>query len=193
MYIMNYLDIIIIIVLVWSFYSGYKKGAIYMVASLLAIIIGLYAAIHFSYLVVGKLGDLINKNPDQLKILSYIITFVIVFGLMHLVGKILDKFLEAIALGFVNRLAGGAVSVAIKVVVLSLILWLFDQGNQIYPVVKQETLDSSTLYNPIKNLSPIILVNLKKLKDNEMLKKIKEKDLEIRDRVDEDKAQHKTP
>jgi len=186
MYIMNYLDIIIIIVLVWSFYSGYKKGAIYMVVSLLAIIIGLYAAIHFSYLVVGKLGEFIGKDPDQLKILSYIITFVIVFGLMHLVGKILDKFLEAIALGFVNRLAGGGISVAIKVVVLSLILWLFDQGNQIYPVVKQETLDSSTFYNPIKDLSPIILVNLKKLKDNEMLQKIKEKDLEIRNKTEND-------
>ena len=186
---MNYLDIIIIIIMVWSFYSGYKKGAIYMVVSLLAIILGLYAAIHFSYLVVGKLGEYIGKDPEQLQILSYVITFVIVFGLMHLIGKILDKFLEAVALGFVNRLAGGAISVGIKIIVLSLVLWLFEQGNQIFPIVKQETLDSSTLYNPIKDLSPVILVNLKKLKDNEMLKKIKEKDFEIREKIDENKAQ----
>jgi formiminotetrahydrofolate cyclodeaminase len=38
-------------------------------------------------------------------------------------------------------------------------------------------------------LSPVILVNLKKLKDNEMLKKIKEKDFEIREKLDENKAQ----
>jgi len=92
-------------------------------------------------------------------------------------------------LGFVNRLAGGAISVGIKIIVLSLVLWLFEQGNQIFPIVKQETLDSSTLYNPIKDLSPVILVNLKKLKDNEMLKKIKEKDFEIREKLDENKAQ----
>jgi hypothetical protein len=33
------------------------------------------------------------------------------------------------------------------------------------------------------------LVNLKKLKDNEMLKKIKEKDFEIREKLNENKAQ----
>jgi len=171
---MNYLDIIIIIVLVWGFYSGFKKGVVYMLISLLAIVVGIYAAIHFSYLLVGKLGEFIGKDPDQLKIVSYILTFVIVFGLMHLIGKILDKFLDAIALGFLNRLAGGALSVAIKVVVLSLALWLFDQGNQMFPIVKQETLNASVLYNPIKNLSPVILVNLKKLQHNEMLKELKE-------------------
>jgi len=181
---MNYFDIIIIIVLVWSFYSGYKKGIIYMLISFLAIIIGLYAAIHFSYLVVGKLGNWMGKDPDQLKIISYIVTFAIVFGLMHLVGKILDKFLEAIALGFMNRLAGGVVSVAIKVVVLSLILWLFDQGNQIFPIVKQETLDESKLYHPIKDLSPVILVNLEKLKNNKTLKKIKERDFNMEQKND---------
>jgi membrane protein required for colicin V production len=176
---MNYFDLIIVIVLVWAFYSGYKKGIIYMLISFLAIIVGLYAAIHFSYIIVGKLGEWLDKDPDQLKILSYILTFVIVFALLHLVGKILDKFLEAVALGFVNRLAGGALSVAIKIVVLSLALWLFDQGNQIFPIVKQETLDNSTLYKPIKNLSPVILVNLEKLKNNKTLQKIKEKELQL--------------
>jgi len=101
-----------------------------------------------------------------------------------LVGKILDKFLEAVALGFMNRLAGGALSVAIKVVVLSLILWLFDQGNQIFPVVKQETLDESKLYHPIKNLSPVILVNLEKLKNNKTLKKLKEKEFNTEQKND---------
>jgi len=181
---MNYFDIIIIIILVWAFYSGYKKGIIYMLVSFIAIVVGLYAAIHFSYLVVDKLGAFLDKDPAQLKIIAYILTFIIVFGLLHLVGKILDKFLEAVALGFVNKLAGGALSVAIKVIVLSLLLWLFDQGNQIYPIVKQETLDESTLYKPIKNLSPVILVNLEKLKNNKVLQKIKEEDLKIRQQQD---------
>ena len=181
---MNYFDLIIAIVLVWAFYSGYKKGIIYMLISFLAIIVGLYAAIHFSYLVVGQLGSWLDKDPAQLTILSYIITFVIVFGLLHLVGKILDKFLEAVALGFFNRLAGGALSVAIKIVVLSLVLWLFDQGNQMFPIVKQETLNNSILYKPIKDLSPVILVNLKKLKNNKALQKIKEKDFNLKKEKD---------
>lgn len=150
-----------------------------MLFSFISIIVGLYAAIHFSYLTIDKLGTYIDKNPAQMKIIAYILTFIIVFGLLYLVGKILDKLLSAVALGFVNKLAGGALSVGIKVIVLSLLFWLFDQANQIYPVVKPETLNQSTLYNPIKNLSPVILVNLKNLKNNKMLQKIKDKDLDL--------------
>lgn len=181
---MNFIDIVIIIILVWGFYSGYKKGLIYMLISFISILVGLYAAIHFSYLVVDKLGSYLDKDPAQLKIIAYILTFIIVFGLLHLIGKILDKFLDAVALGFLNRIAGGTLSVAIKVVILSLLLWLFDQGNQIYPLVEPKTLNESTLYNPIKDLSPVISINLKRLKNNKILQKIKEEDQKIRSKND---------
>ncbi len=177
---MNYFDIIISIILVWAFYSGFKKGLVYMLFSFISIIVGLYAAIHFSYLTIDKLGTYLDKDPAQLKIIAYILTFIIVFGLLYLIGKILDKILSAIALGFVNKIAGGALSVAIKVIVMSLFFWIFDQANQIYPVVKPETLNQSTLYNPIKDLSPVVLINLKNLKNNKMLQKIKETDFNLR-------------
>jgi membrane protein required for colicin V production len=172
---MNYFDLLIAGVLVWAFYSGYKKGIIYMLISFLSIIVGIYAAIHFSYLIIDWLADNLNQDVANLKILAYILTFLLVFGLLHLTGKILDKLLDAVALGFVNRLAGGLVSVGIRVVILSLLLWLFDQGNRMYPMVKQETLNESKLYNPIKDLSPVILVNLKKLQNNDALQELKER------------------
>ena len=155
-----------------------------MLFSLISIVVGLYAAIHFSYLTIDKLGTYLDKDPAQLKIIAYILTFIIVFGLMYLVGKVLDKLLSAVALGFVNKIAGGALSVAIKVIVLSLFFWVFDQANQIYPVIKPETMNQSTLFNPIKNLSPVILVNIKNLKNNKMLQKIKEKDFDLRQQKD---------
>ncbi len=181
---MNYFDIGISLIMVWAFYSGFKKGLIYMIFSFVSIIAGLYAAIHFSYITVDKLGSYIDKDEAQLKIIAYILTFIIVFGLMYITGKILDKFLSAIALGFVNKIAGGTLSVAIKIVILSLFFWMFDQANQTYPVVKQETLNQSVFYQPLKNLAPVILVNLKKLKSNETLKKIKEENFKTEQHKD---------
>ncbi len=172
---MNYIDIIIILYLVWGFYNGFKKGAVYMLVSFIAIVLALYAAIHFSYLSTGLLASWLKKDPQDLKILSYIVTFIVVFILMHLVGKILDNFIKAIALGFLNRLLGGVFSVGIKVIVLSLILWIFDQANQIIPVVSEETINDSIMYKPIKDLSPVILVNIEKLKNNEKFKELKDK------------------
>ncbi len=172
---MNYFDLLIALYLAWGFYNGFKKGIIYMLVSFIAIILAIYAAIHFSYLSTDYLAQILHKDPEDLKILSYVVTFILVFVAMHLIGKILDKFIKAVALGFVNRLAGGALSVAIKVVVVSLILYLFDQANRIFPVVSQETINESTLYNPIKNLSPVILQNIEKLKHNEKFKDFKDK------------------
>ena len=181
---MNYFDIVLIFVLVWSFYTGFKKGMVYMLISLLSIIIGLYAAIHFSHLMTKSLHKWLQLEAEQLLIISYIITFVIVFVFIHLIGKVLDKFLEAIALGFVNRFAGGVFSVGIKIIVLSLLFWLFDQGNQIFSIIKEETLNESVLYHPVKDLSPVILFNLEKIKDSETLKKIKEKEFKSDKKID---------
>ena len=174
---MNYLDIIIILYLVWGFYTGFKKGVIYMLVSFVSILLALYAAIHFSYLSTGILAEWFNKDPQELKILSYIVTFIVVFILMHLIGKILDNFINAVALGFINRLLGGVLSVGIKVIILSLLLWVFDQANQIVPLVSQKTKEESVMYKPIRDLSPVILVNIEKLKSDKKFNEIKDKAL----------------
>ncbi len=175
---MNYIDIIIILYLVWGFYSGFKKGVIYMLVSFVSIILALYAAIHFSYLSVDLLAGWLNKDPQDLKILAYIVTFIVVFILMHLIGKILDNLIKAVALGFINRLLGGVLSVGIKIIVLSLLLWIFDQGNQIIPIVSQKTINESVMYKPIRDLSPVILLNIKKLQNNKKFKELKDKTLD---------------
>jgi membrane protein required for colicin V production len=172
---MNYIDIIIILYLVWGFYSGFKKGAVYMLVSFASILFALYAAVHFSYLSTGLLAQWLGKDPQDLKILSYIVTFIVVFILMHLIGKILDHFIKAVALGFINRLLGGLLSVGIKVIILSLLIWVFDQGNQIMPLVSQKTIDESVMYKPLRDLSPVILVNLENLKNNKKIDDLKEK------------------
>ena len=48
--IMNYLDIIIAIPLVWGIVIGFKKGFVIEIASLIAILAGVYGSIHFSIL-----------------------------------------------------------------------------------------------------------------------------------------------
>ena len=45
---MNYLDIILSIPLLWGLYKGITRGIIKELASLLALVLGTYGAIHFS-------------------------------------------------------------------------------------------------------------------------------------------------
>ena len=48
---MNYLDIIIAILLIIAIVSGYRKGFIHQLASLAALILGIFLAVKFSKLI----------------------------------------------------------------------------------------------------------------------------------------------
>ena len=48
---MNWLDIVLAIPLLWFLYRGFRNGLIIELASLAALILGIYAALHFSFYV----------------------------------------------------------------------------------------------------------------------------------------------
>jgi len=52
---MNYLDIILVLPLIIGAWRGFKKGFIIELFTLLALLVGLYAGIHFSDFVAGLL------------------------------------------------------------------------------------------------------------------------------------------
>ncbi len=52
---MNYIDLIIAIPLVWGVFVGFKNGLIIEVASLAALLLGIFGAIHFSDLTANFL------------------------------------------------------------------------------------------------------------------------------------------
>jgi membrane protein required for colicin V production len=52
---MNYLDIILAIPLLWGLYKGVSKGIIKELASLVALIVGIYGAVHFADSIQGQL------------------------------------------------------------------------------------------------------------------------------------------
>ena len=75
---MNIIDIIILVPFAWFAYTGFKKGLVIGVASLAALILGIYAALYFSGIVAGFMTDNLNIKTDYLPIISFIITFPVV-------------------------------------------------------------------------------------------------------------------
>ena len=60
---MNFIDIILIIPIIWFIYKGFKKGFIIEIASLIALFLGIYVAIHFS----GNITSFIDDNSVEVK------------------------------------------------------------------------------------------------------------------------------
>jgi membrane protein required for colicin V production len=164
---MNYLDIVIALPLLWGVYRGFTKGLIISVASLLALVLGIYIAIHFS----SFFGEYINRwfhpDPKRLKVLSFAITFLIVVILVRLIGWGLDKLIKAVALGFVNRFLGVFFNLLKWAFILSILISIMDSGDRTKNLIDEKVKDESILYRPVSMIAPFIFpfLNFDKIKE----------------------------
>lgn len=154
---MNVFDIVIAALLLFAFVRGIMKGLFAEVASLVAIVAGVYIAIHFSYQVEYFLNDSILKWSHQTnKIVAFAATFLGVVILVIFIGKILTKIADITSLGLLNKLLGGLFGVLKVALILSVIFMFFGKVNKTIPFIDQKTLDASLLYKPVKEIVPTI-------------------------------------
>ena len=155
---MNWLDIVLAIPMLWFLYRGFRNGLIIELASLAALVLGIYVALHFSFYVEGWLVDNFDIGEKYRYIISFALTFIIVAVLVFLAGKIIHKLVGIIFLGFLNRLAGGIFGLLKAALVLSVILYFingFDPG-----LIKSDVKERSVLYDPVESIVPFIIPRL---------------------------------
>jgi membrane protein required for colicin V production len=154
---MNLLDIILIIPLIWFAYRGFSRGLIIELASLAALILGIYASIHFSWYAAEFLAENFDLGEKYLPIISLIVTFVVVVLIVYAVGKIVEKLVDIVALGFLNKMFGmafGILKAALFLSVVLLIINAFDDDNNL---ISQKQKDQSMLYQPIAGIVPWLI------------------------------------
>jgi membrane protein required for colicin V production len=157
---MSLIDIILAALLLFGFIRGLFKGLFVEVASLVALVLGVYGAIHFSGFAAGFLESKVEWNEKTINIVAFAITFVIIVLAISLAGKALTKLADFAALGFLNKLLGGVFG-ALKIgLILSVLLIVFNKLNNTLPFMEKEDLEESVLYEPVKSLAPLIFPNL---------------------------------
>jgi membrane protein required for colicin V production len=140
--------------LVCAAINGCRKGLIVELASLAALILGIWGAIKFSYITSDFIRENFNINNDHLNIISFIITFVLIVILVHVIGSAINKLVETVMLGFFNKLAGLAFGIFRSALILSIILLVFDKIDNDLRILSPETKAESRLYEPVRNFAP---------------------------------------
>lgn len=153
---MSIIDIVLGALLLFGLVRGAMKGLFVEVASLVALILGVYGAIHFSGFAAEFLESKVDWNEKTINIVAFAITFVIIVLTISLAGKALTKLADFAALGIINKLAGGVFGVLKIGLILSILLIVFNKLNDTLPFMDQEDLEESILYKPVKSLAPMI-------------------------------------
>jgi membrane protein required for colicin V production len=147
------LDIIFAVVVILAIIKGYQRGLIVGLFSLLAIIIGLAAAIKLSTVVAGYIGKAIKISDTWLPVISFAIVFIIVVLLVRLGANMIQKTVEISMLGWINRLGGILFYLSIYIIVYSVILFYAEQIKLLQPATENE----SATYSYIQPLGPKVI------------------------------------
>lgn len=159
---MNIIDIVIGALLLFGLIRGLMKGLFVEVASLLALVLGIFGAIHFSDFAAGLLADRLDWSDNTINIVAFAITFVIIVLAISLAGKALTKLADFAALGILNKLLGGVFG-ALKIgLILSVLLIIFNKLNETLPFLEKKHVEESVLFEPVKSLAPVIFPALVK-------------------------------
>ena len=153
---MSYLDIFIGVLLIYGLIRGFWNGFFIELASFISLILGIYIAIKFSYLMKSSIGSHVSWSPKTIQIVAFIITFILVIVGISLLAKFLTKMANFASLGIVNKLAGSFFGLLKMVLILSVSLKMFQKINFDYQFAAKTTLDHSLFFNPIQNVSTAI-------------------------------------
>jgi len=164
---MNFIDIILGILLLWGLIKGIGKGLFGSVASLLALVVGIYVAVHFSKFIAGAIELYVDWPINLVNIAAFAVTFIIVVLVVSVAGKLLTEIADYASLGIANKILGGVFGI-VKMAFLASVLIIFVNAiNDKIPIIKKETLDSSLLYRPVQKFAPLILPSFLKQKEPE--------------------------
>jgi len=153
---MNYIDIILGLLLIVAAVRGFMKGFIYEVASLAALILGVWGGIHFSYSLARFLEHTFSWHSNHLELISFFVILVVIIVVVHLVGMALSKVVEAISLGFLDHTAGLFFGIIKAAFILSILLVLLDRFDREVDFIPEDDKAKSRTYEPLKNFVPTI-------------------------------------
>ncbi len=144
------IDLIFAVIIVLAVIKGYQRGLIVGLFSLVAVIVGLAAAMKLSAVVAGYIGKAVKISDEWLPVISFAVVFLVIVLLIRLGANAIERTIEVALLGWVNKLGGIVLYAAIYIVVLSVLLFYAQQVNLVQP----ETIQKSVTYSFIQPWGP---------------------------------------
>ena len=156
---MIYIDLIVIVVLLYAFLKGFANGLVNELASFLGLLIGTIISYSFSDDLSKIIDDYVEIDEQILNILSFIILFISTSVLFTFAGKSLTKLIKYISLGTINRLLGGIFSslkFLIIIVSISMVINYFSELLAI-EIIPSDQANKSTVYPILISIGDLLL------------------------------------
>lgn len=148
----NYLDLIFGGLILFGAFKGFRKGVIVELASLLALVLGIYGAIQFSGFVADQLVIYIDWDKRYVDLAAFGLTSVAIILGVSLLGKILTSLAKLVMLNGINRMLGLLFG-GMKLAVFSGVILIFlMKANALFGFIPTEIIEQSLLCDSLLGL-----------------------------------------
>lgn len=154
---MTILDYVVIVILVLAALSGLSKGLVRQLAALAGFAIGLLAARALYSSVAVKISPWVGTSTNVAEVVAFIAIWIVVPVAFLILAAVLTRTLEAVSLGWVNRLLGMAFGVVLSVLVLGLLTYALETLDTQHIILSRETKDASVLYYPLRSMADYLM------------------------------------
>ena len=120
------LDLVIVVLLLLAAWRGFRKGLIVGVATFVGIVAGLFAGYYGANRVADVLSESWDVQASTLQGIGFFIAFVGVLFAVYLLGKLIEKAVDLVALGLVNKGLGALFGLAKTGLLLSVAIYFLN-------------------------------------------------------------------
>ncbi len=160
---MNWLDILILVPLLWGAYNGFKKGLISQVFGTLGLVVGIWIGTHYPELAEVFLEGVVND--EYLKIVSFVVIFLTVVIVTALLSKLVEKLVNFVQLKMLNKLGGIIVGVAKILLFMLIFVFILENWPTVGKLINADQKSKSLVYSKLVYVSDMILPELQKKTD----------------------------
>lgn len=150
-------DIVILVISVIAFIYGMRRGLIMEIAGLVGIIIAIWIATRFSYIVHDWLSAHFD-TPTGGSLIAFGLTVILAMVAIHFLASLFSRMVSAtLILGTVNRIGGAVLSVVKTLFVISCAIYICEEYVPVNTIIPQSVREGSATYDPIKSLANVII------------------------------------
>ena len=150
----NAVDIILLLCFIPAIIGGIRKGFVRQAAALVALILGIWAGLHFSSFVSNMLRGWLDTSNTIVDILSFTVIFILVILAVTLAGRLIEGVIKIVLLGWLNRILGIIFAIIKYALIFSVIIYLLSALDSLYDFLPDDLTGESKLYMAVRSFAP---------------------------------------
>ena len=159
------LDIIILVIVAASAIWGIVKGFVRQIASIAALLLGLWCAFKFTAPISAEIKEFLSLEIEQnvMHVIIFAAIFLLVMIASHFISKGIESILKLSMLGWLNRLFGFLFGAIKATILLSVIAYIVNYANNLLHIIPQGIFSESQAYTFLLNFQQKIFPFLEKI------------------------------